>query len=133
MDSSTPKAPRTLAVRAARGVLLGLVTLVILVAAYTWFVLTWSYSSGERAGLVQKFSKKGVISKTWEGELLMIATPGTIPEKFYFTIREDSVAERVNATLGKKVVLTYEQHIGVPTRLFGDTSYFVTNVRTVVE
>lgn len=131
MTSSTPKAPRTWAARAVRAILLGLVTLVMLFAAYTWFVLTWSYSSGERAGFVQKFSKKGVISKTWEGELLMIAMPGTTPEKFYFTVPDDAVAARVNATLGKKVVLAYEQHIGVPTRLFGETSYFVTNVRTV--
>ena len=133
MDSSTPKAPRPWAVRAARATLLGLLTLAILFAAYTWFVLTWSYSSGERAGLVQKFSKRGVISKTWEGELLMMAAPGTMPEKFYFTVRDDAVAERVNATLGKTVVLRYEQHIGIPTRLFGDTSYFVTSVRAVVE
>jgi hypothetical protein len=133
MDSSTPKAPRPWAVQAARATLLGLLTLVILLAAYTWFVLTWSYSSGERAGLVQKFSKKGVISKTWEGELLMMAAPGTMPEKFYFTVRDDAVAERVNDTLGKTVVLRYEQHIGIPTRLFGDTSYFVTSVRTVVQ
>jgi hypothetical protein len=133
MDSSTPKAPRPWAVQTARATLLGLLTLVILFAAYTWFVLTWSYSSGERAGLVQKFSKKGVISKTWEGELLMMTAPGTMPEKFYFTVRDDAVAERVNATLGKTVVLRYEQHIGIPTRLFGDTSYFVTSVRAVVE
>ena len=133
MASSTPKAPRTLAALAVRAILLTLVTLVVLFAAYTWFVLTWSYSSGERAGFVQKFSKKGVISKTWEGELLMISAPGTAPERFYFTVPDDEVASRVNATLGKKVVLVYEQHIGVPTTLFGETSYFVTNVRTVPE
>ena len=56
-----------------------------------------------------------------------------MPEKFYFTVRDDGVAERVNDTLGKTVVLRYEQHIGIPTRLFGDTSYFVTSVRTVAQ
>jgi len=133
MDSTTSKPPRTWAARALRAIFLGLATLVLLLAVYTWIVLTWSYSTGERAGFVQKFSKKGVISKTWEGELAMVAMPGSTPEKFYFTVRDDSVATRLNATLGTKVVLMYEQHIGVPTSLFGETEYFVTDVRPVVE
>jgi hypothetical protein len=131
MESTTPKPPRPWAARAARAFFVGLAAAVLLFAAYTWFVLTWSYSTGERAGFVQKFSKKGLISKTWEGELAMVAMPGSTPEKFYFTVRDDSVAQRLNATLGKQVVVTYEQHIGVPTTLFGETEYFVTGVRTV--
>lgn len=98
---------------------------------YTWFVLSWSYSIGERAGYVQKLSKKGFIAKTWEGELAMVSLPGTLPEIFAFTVREDSVAERINGSLGKRVKLTYEQHIGVPTKMFGETEYFVTRVEVV--
>ena len=105
-------------------VLIGLVGL----AAYTWLMLTWSYGSGERAGYVQKFSNRGFICKTWEGELAIVSMPGTMSEKFLFTVREDSVAQKINANLGKKVALKYEQHIGLPTSCFGDTEYFVSDV-----
>ncbi|MER3525106.1 MAG: hypothetical protein C4326_13930 [Ignavibacteria bacterium] len=110
-----------------------LLTPLVLFVAYTWFVLTWSYSSGERAGYVQKLSKKGFLVKTWEGELAMVSIPGTLPEIFRFTVRTDSVAAKINASLGKRVRLHYEQHIGVPTTLFGETEYFVTNVEVVEE
>lgn len=131
MDSTAPKPARPWGARIARAIFMVFATLLILFALYTWIVLSWSYSRGERAGFVQKFSKKGVISKTWEGELAMVAMPGSTPEKFFFTVRDDSVANLVNACLGKKVAVTYEEHIGVPTTLFGETGYFVTAVRVV--
>ena len=80
---------------------------------------------------MQKFSKKGWICKTWEGELAMVSIPGTMPEKFYFTVRDDAVAARINRNIGRRVALSYEQHKGVPMRCFGETEYFVTNVRVV--
>jgi hypothetical protein len=104
---------------------------IVLFALYTWSALTWSYSKGERAGYVQKFSKKGWICKTWEGELAIVSIPGTMSEKFYFTVRIDSVAARINQSLGKRVALTYQQHIGIPTSCFGDTEYFVVDVKAV--
>ena len=108
-----------------------LVILVALVGLYTWLTLTWTYSTGERAGYVQKFSKKGWICKTWEGELAMVNLPGAMAEKFYFTVRNDSVAALVNASLGRRVALSYRQHIGIPTSCFGDTQYFVGEVKLV--
>lgn len=108
-----------------------LVSFVALFAAYTWLVLTWSYSSGERAGYVQKFSKKGWICKTWEGELAIINIPGTLTEKFYFTVRDDAVVNKINDTLGKKVSLVYDEHVGIPSSCFGDTGYFVTDLKIV--
>lgn len=108
-----------------------LITPIVLFGLYTWFVLTWSYSSGERAGYVQKLSKKGFIAKTWEGELAMVSMPGTLPEIFHFTVPSDEVAAQINATLSKRVRLHYEQHIGLPTRLFGESEYFVTRVELV--
>lgn len=116
-----------------RGLWIGLALIVpaILFAAYTWLVLSWSYSTGERAGYVQKFSNKGWICKTWEGELAMVSMPGTMSEKFYFSVHSDAVAARINQSLGKKVTLTYAQHVGVPTSCFGDTEYYVNNVRVV--
>ena len=107
------------------------VTPVVLVVLYTWLAMTWTYSTGERAGYVQKFSKKGWICKTWEGELAMVALPGTMSEKFYFTVRSDSVAGRINGSLGRRVALSYRQHMGVPTRCFGDTGYWVSDVKVV--
>lgn len=112
-------------------IVLLLVTFIAVFAAYTWFVLTWSYSDGERAGYVQKFSKKGWICKTWEGELAIINIPGTLTEKFYFTVHDDAVAKKINDSLGKKVSLVYDEHVGIPSSCFGDTGYFVSNVRIV--
>src|ERR1700674_2787425 len=116
--------------RTHRRIIAGVVlTPVVLVALYTWLTLTWTYSTGERAGYVQKFSKKGWICKTWEGELAMVNIPGTLSEKFYFTVRDDSVAASINRSLGKRVALTYRQHVGVPTTCFGETEYYVSDVK----
>ena len=108
-----------------------LAIIVLVVGGYTWAALSWTYSSGERAGYVQKFSKKGWICKTWEGELAMVNLPGAMAEKFNFTVRNDSVAALVNRSLGKRVTLTYGQHVGVPTSCFGDTQYYVSDVKVV--
>ncbi len=98
-------------------------------AGYTWVALNWSFAHGERSGYVQKFSKKGWICKTWEGELLMTPVPGTVPEKFLFSVRNDGVAQKINGIMGKKCILYYEQHKGVPTTCFGETEYFVTDAK----
>lgn len=98
---------------------------------YTWSALSFSYSSGERAGYVIKLSKKGWLCKTWEGELAIISIPGSVPEKFYFSVPEDSVAQQINQTLSKRVAIKYEQHKGLPTSCFGETEYFVTSVKVV--
>jgi hypothetical protein len=108
-----------------------LITPVILFSLYTWLSLTWSYSHGERAGYVQKFSQKGWVFKTWEGELAMVSMPGTTPEKFYFSVRNDSVAAHINASLGGRVAVVYDQHTGVPLNWWGETEYFVTDVRVL--
>jgi len=93
--------------------------------------LTWSYSRGERAGYVQKFSQKGWVFKTWEGELAMVSMPGTMPEKFYFSVRSDSIARLINSSLGNRVALSYEQHLGVPFNWWGETEYFVTDAKII--
>ena len=102
---------------------------VLLFAFYTWAVLTWVYSSGERAGYVQKLSQKGFICKTYEGELVLVSMPGTQAEKFFFTVRSEAVAKRINETVGKRVRLVYEEHIGIPTNCFGESGYFVQDVQ----
>ena len=114
-------------------IVLALVAVALLIPGYFWLVLTWSYSTGERAGWVQKLSKKGWVCKTWEGELAMISMPGASPEKFYFTVRDDAVAQRVNQVMGKRVTLHYEEKVGLPTSCFGETRHFVTRVTVVDE
>lgn len=106
-------------------------TAVVLCMVYLWLVLSWSYSNGERAGYVQKLSKKGWICKTWEGELALISMPGTVAEKFYFTVQDDKIADAINKSMGNRVSLTYNQHIGIPTTCFGDTQYFISAVKVV--
>jgi hypothetical protein len=112
------------------GVILGALALA---AAYFWVVLSWNYSAGERAGWVQKFSKKGWLCKTWEGEMAMVSMPGTTTEKFFFTVWDDAVAEAINKAMGKRVSLHYEEKIGLPTSCFGETRHYVSAVTRVEE
>jgi hypothetical protein len=99
------------------------------VVGYSWVTLHWSYATGERAGFVQKLSKKGWICKTWEGEMAMVTMPGTVAEKFYFTVPEDAIAAKINASLGKRVALHYKQHKWIPSSCFGETEYFVDSMQ----
>src|SRR5512139_3508478 len=114
-------------------ILVGLVVVIALVVGYFAVVLNWNYSTGERAGWVQKFSKKGWLCKTWEGEIALVTMPGTSQEKFLFTVRDDAVAEQVNKAMGKRVSLHYEEKVGLPTSCFGETRHFVTGVAAVDE
>jgi hypothetical protein len=108
-----------------------LVTTIALFGLYIYGALSWSYSTGERAGFLQKVSNKGWICKTWEGELSLVAMPGAAPEKFLFTVRDEAVAKKVNEAAGKRVTLNYEQHKGLPSSCFGDTEYFVVDVKPI--
>lgn len=109
-------------------VVLPLVVLALLLALYFWAALSWSYSTGDRAGWVQKLSNKGWICKTYEGELALVSLPGTTPEKFTFTIWNEEVARQVTSVMGKRVSLHYEEKVGLPGSCFGDTRYYVTGV-----
>ena len=106
-----------------------IVAVLVFFAGATWITLHYTYSDGERAGFVQKLSKKGWICKTWEGEMAMVTMPGTVAEKFYFTVPDDAVAARINTSVGDRVALHYEQHKWIPFSCFGDTEFFVTDVR----
>lgn len=106
-----------------------IVSVLLLFVLYTWASLSWVYSTGERAGYVQKFSEKGWVCKTFEGELVLVSMPGTQAEKFYFTVKDKAIAQKINASLGKRMKLIYEEHKGVPSSCFGETSYYVQNVQ----
>jgi hypothetical protein len=114
-------------------VLVGVLVIAALVVGYFWTALKWSYASGERAGWVQKLSRKGWVCKTWEGEMAMVSMPGSTTEKFAFTVWDESAVERINKLMGRRVNLHYEQKVGLPTSCFGETRYYVTGVTLVDE
>ena len=97
-------------------------------AAYTAFVLAWSYSDGERVGVIQKLSRKGYVCKTSEGELALYLVAGMAPQIWNFTIRDPQVARQLDGMLGERVRLHYTEHKGVPSSCFGDTPYYVDGV-----
>ncbi len=105
--------------------------LILLATGWVWLTLHWSYAEGERAGYVQKLSKKGWLCKTWEGEIAMVTMPGAIPEKFLFTVPDDAMAAKINGMAGQRVVLRYQQHKFIPSSCFGETEYFVNDARVV--
>ena len=110
------------------GSLLGAILLVVL---YTMFMLWWSYSEGERAGVLQKFSKRGWICKTYEGELAMYVVGGVAPQIWHFSVRDDAIVEQLHAAVGQQVRLHYSEHRGLPTTCFGETDYFVESLEIV--
>jgi hypothetical protein len=132
--ASGPTAPsggRPWKKRVKRGALIALISPLIALTLYTLVMYNWSYSQGDRSGILRKFSKKGWICKTWEGELAMTTVPGVMPELWAFTVRKDSIARRVTAALGKEVVLHYSEHKGLWSDCFGETPYFVDSVTVI--
>jgi hypothetical protein len=104
-----------------------------LFALWTFATLTYTYSRGDRVGYNQKFSRKGWICKTWEGELAISNVPGQAPQLFQYSVRDDAVAQQIQRLEGQRVAITYEQHNGVPTNCFGETPYFVVAARPAGE
>ena len=115
-------------------IILIVLVLALAVAAYFAFVLHWSYSSGERAGWIQKLSDKGWVCKTWEGELALVSMPGSATvEKFLFTVSDEQVAAEIVKVMGKRVTLHYEEKVGLPTSCFGETRHYVTRVAVATD
>lgn len=129
-DVPPPEPPRHRR-RAWPWILLASVVVAPLTIFAIWAAVTlnYSFSEGYRAGNVLKLSKRGWICKTWEGELSMAPVSGVVPEKWEFSVRDDSIARRIQELQGQQVQLDYEEHKGVPTGCFGDTRYFVVGVR----
>jgi hypothetical protein len=108
-----------------------LVVLCVLFSLYLGLAFAWSYSDGQRAGILQKFSRKGWICKTYEGELAMSIVPGVAPTIWEFSVRDPAVVSRLKSAIGDRVALHYTEHRGVPTTCFGQTNYFVDSVNVV--
>ncbi len=114
-----------------RALVLALLIPLLLFSLYTWFTLHWDYSNGYRSGILQKFSQKGWISKTYEGELWQSVVASVAPQIWAFSVRDDRVIRQLDSLVGKTVRLHYTEHRGIPTTLFGDTRYFVDSVAAV--
>ena len=109
--------------------IVAVVALILIAVAYLAVALKWSYSTGDRAGWLQKLSDKGWVCKTWEGEMALVSLPGTSTvEKFAFTVRDDLVAAELAKVMGKRVTLHYEEKVGLPGSCFGETRHYVTRV-----
>ena len=94
-------------------------------AGYLLIAFNYSYSDGSRAGYIQKFSHKGWICKTNEGELAMTTVPGVAPVLWAFSVRDEKVALQLSQAMGKRLVLHYKEYRYLPTTCFGETAYFV--------
>lgn len=100
----------------------------VLFSLYLGLMLSWSYSDGDRAGVLQKFSRRGWFCKTFEGELAMTTAPGVAPTIWDFSARDGTIIPKLKAAIGKRVVVHYTEHRGIPTACFGQTSYFADSV-----
>jgi len=113
-------------------ILFGFLALVVGAGSlWTLVTLTFSYSDGDRVGYVQKFSHRGWLCRTWEGELAMTPVPGATPQIFSFTVRDDDTVKRIKEAEGKRVALHYKEKRGVPSSCFGDTNYFISEIRVL--
>jgi hypothetical protein len=117
-----------------RGILLLVLLIpILLLGVYTWLALHWDYSNGYRSGLLQKFSQKGWICKTYEGELWQSVVTNVAPTIWNFTVRDERIVQALDTLVGKQVRLHYTEHRGVPTSCFGDTPYYVDGVTVVTD
>ncbi len=111
-------------------IVIALVLLVVVGGSlYTYSTLHFAYATAEQVGFVQKMTKRGWLCHTNEGELAMVNLPGQPATMFDFTVPSDAVSKQIDSFAGDKIVLTYEEHRGVPSSCFGDTGFFVTAVR----
>ena len=117
--------------RAGRWIMLLLLLLIVGIGLWTWLTLAWAYSDGERAGVLQKFSRRGWVCKTHEGELAQYVVAGVSPQIWQFSVRDPALGAQLDKLVGRKVQLHYTEHAGVPTSCFADTRYFVDRVTVV--
>ncbi len=116
--------------RGGRYLLLFLILLFLGTGLWTWLSLQWAYSDGTRSGVLQKFSRRGWLCKTQEGELA-IYYGGVSPQTWAFSVLEPGVAAQIEKAVGARVQVHYTEHPGVPTTCFADTRYFVDRITVI--
>lgn len=110
-----------------------IVIVLVILTAFIYWKYFFTYSEGYRAGLLQKFSKKGTIFKTYEGEMILSsvhsrADIAIASEKFLFSVTDEQVATSLDQLQGQYVVIHYMEKNGVLPWV-GETTYIVDSVR----
>jgi hypothetical protein len=124
--------------RAGRGLRYVLLLFLLVIAGlslWTWLTLSWAYSDGTRAGILQKFSHRGWLCKTQEGDLVLAQFPvaGVTPQIWQFSVRDAGVGAQLEKAVGARVQLHYTEHPGMPSTCFADTRFFVDRVTVIDE
>lgn len=120
--------------RLGRWVVILLLLLIVGSGLWTWLTLAWAYAEGERAGVLQKFVRRGWFCKTQEGEIALYygggqyMGAGISPQLWDFSVRDKSVAANLSKAVGHRVQLHYTEHPGIPTNCFADTRFLVDRV-----
>lgn len=111
--------------------------LFILLIGVVYWKYFFTYSEGNRTGLLQKFSYKGTIFKTYEGELILssIRSQNNVAlasEKFFFSVKNKTTAEKLENLQGHFITVHYIMKNGtLPWR--GDSKYLVDSVRIEIQ
>jgi hypothetical protein len=118
-----------------RYVLIALLLAIAGLSLWTWLTLSWAYAEGTRSGLLQKFTHRGWLCKTQEGDLVLAQYPGAgvTPQIWQFSVRDPAVSAQLEKVVGSVVRLHYTEHPGVPSTCFADTRYFVDRVSVADE
>ena len=120
--------------RLGRWFMILLLLIIVGSGLWTWLTLAWAYAEGERAGVLQKFVRRGWICKTREGEIALYygggqyMGAGISPQLWDFSVRDKTVADQLNKAVGHRVQLHYTEHPGIPTPCFAETRFFVDRV-----
>lgn len=108
----------------------------VMLTALVYWKFGFTYSDGYRAGLLQKFSRKGAIFKTYEGEIILSSVESTertalASEKFFFSVTDETVAKKMEQIQGEHVIVHYKQK-NAALIWRGDSRYIVDSVRISV-
>jgi hypothetical protein len=120
--------------RFGRWLMILLLLIIVGTGLWTWLTLAWAYAEGERAGVLQKFVRRGWVCKTREGEIALYygggqyLGSGASPQLWDFSVRDNSVAEELSKAVGHRVQLHYTEHPGIPTSCFAETRFLVDKV-----
>jgi hypothetical protein len=107
--------------------------IVIIAGVFIYWKFFYTYSEGYRAGLLQKFSNKGTIFKTYEGEMILSSVSSSrdialASEKFLFTVTNKTLIREFDTLQGEMVIVHYRQkNAAVFWR--GDSQYLVDSVK----
>ena len=107
--------------------------IIIVSTGVIYWKYSFTYSDGYRAGLLQKFSRKGTFFKTYEGEMILssIQSSGNVPlasEKFLFSVTNATLARQMERLQGENIIIHYlEKNAALSWR--GESRYIVDSVR----